>query len=99
MALWAAIAVAWLLLGAHSRAVPWGTPTMWIVFNAFVAGAALGVACRGTFNSLMIYLFAAFAAGSIRSMAYLSNGAGGPTWVWAIVALTNVALLGRWSNA
>lgn len=96
MALWAAIAISWLILGANSGNVPWGTTATWVFVNALVAGAALGVAYRGTANSMMVYLVAALLASGFRSAAYIANGSGGPGWVWVIVTLTNVALLGHW---
>lgn len=98
MALWCAIAVAWLILGANSANVPWGTPQSWLLANALVAGAALGVAYRATANSMLVYLIAALAAGGTRSVAYFTNGSGGPGWVWCIIALTNVVLLGQWGE-
>lgn len=96
MALWCAIAVAWLILGANSGNVPWGTESTWLLANAFVAGAAIGVAYRRTADSMLVYLIAAFIAGGARSAAYLSNGSAGPGWVWVIITLTNVVLLGQW---
>lgn len=96
MALWCAIALAWLILGANSSHVPWGTNSTWLLANALVAGSALGVAYRRTASSLLVYLIASLIAGSCRSLAYLTNGSSGPGWVWLIVALTNVVLLGHW---
>ncbi len=96
MALWAAIALSWLILGANSGNVPWGSTESWILINALVAGTALGVAYRGTANSMMMYLIAALLASGFRSAAYIANGSGGPGWVWVIVTLTNIALLGHW---
>ena len=96
MALWAAIALSWLILGANSGNVPWGTTETWIVVNALVAGAALGVAYRATASSMTVYLVAALAASGVRSAAYMVEGSGGPAWVWVIVTLTNCALLGHW---
>lgn len=96
MAIWAAIAVCWLILGSQSGRVPWGNDMTWLLANAVVSGAALGVAYRRTHESMLVYLIAALVAGSVRSAAYLSNGSTGPGWVWAIIALTNVVLLGRW---
>lgn len=96
MALWSAIALAWLILGANSSNVPWGTNSTWLLANALVAGSALGVAYRRTANSLLVYLIASLAAGSCRSLAYLTDGSLGPGWVWLIIALTNVVLLGHW---
>ena len=98
MGLWAAIAVAWLVLGANSGGVPWGNVTTWLVINSFVAGAALGVAFRRTADSMFVYLVAALIAGAARSIAYIANGSGGPGWVWVIVTLTNVILLGQWGT-
>lgn len=98
MSLWVTIALAWLILGANSGNVPWGTDLGWLLTNAAVAGTALGVAHRGTQSSMLIYLLAALAAGSIRSIAYLANGSTGPGCVWLIVALTNIVLLGQWKN-
>lgn len=98
MALWAAIAVSWVILGANSQNVPFSTSTFWIIVTSLVAGAALGVARRGTRDSMVIYLVAALAVGSCRSIAYLLDSAGGPAWVWLIVTLTNVALLVRWTD-
>lgn len=98
MALWCAIAVTWLILGANSGNVPWGTLNTWLIANALVSGTALGVAYRGTQDSMLVYLIVALAAGSCRSLAYLTNGSAGPGWVWLIIALTNVVLLGHWSS-
>jgi hypothetical protein len=98
MALWSAIALAWLILGVNSSAVPWGNDNTWLVCNAVVSGTALGVAYRGTRDSMLVYLIAALIVGSVRSIAYLANGSVGPGWVWLIVALTNVVLLARWSD-
>lgn len=98
MALWAAIAVSWLILGANSGNVPFGTEQTWLVGNALVAGTALGVAYRGSRESMILYLLAALAAGTIRAFSYLLNGSTGPGWVWAIVALTNLVLLGQWKD-
>lgn len=98
MALWCAIAVSWLILGANSGRVPWGTDDSWLIANALVAGTALGVAYRGTQDSLLVYLVAALIAGSVRSLGYLTNGSAGPGWVWLIIALTNLVLLGQWKD-
>jgi hypothetical protein len=98
MALWCAIAVLWLMLGANSGRVPWGTSSTWLLVNSFVSGAALGVAYRRTANSMLVYLIAALIAGACRSIAYLSNGSTGPGWVWLIITLTNVVLLGQWGT-
>lgn len=99
MALWCAIAVTWLVLGANSGNVPWGTESSWLLANALVSGAALGVAYRRTANSMLVYLIVALVAGSCRSLAYLTNGSTGPGWVWLIIALTNVVLLGQWQQS
>ena len=96
MAIWAAIAVSWLILGSQSSRVPWGNDMTWLLANAVVSGAALGVAYRRTHESMWIYLICALTVGSLRSAAYLANGSAGPGWVWAILALTNIVLLGRW---
>lgn len=98
MALWCAIAVTWLVLGANSAHVPWGTTGTWVLVNASVSGAALGVAYRRTQDSMLVYLIAALMAGSWRSLAYLTNGSAGPGWVWLIISLTNLVLLGQWSG-
>ena len=98
MALWTAIALAWVVLGANSQNVPFSTSTFWIIVTSLTAGAALGVARRGSRDSMLVYLIAALAVGSCRSIAYLLNSAGGPAWVWLIVTLTNVVLLVRWND-
>lgn len=99
MALWTAIALCWLILGVNSDAVPWGGGGHgWLVGCALVAGSALGVAYRSTRDSMLTYLVFALIAGSIRSLSYLIDGATGPGWVWLIVGLTNVVLLGHWGN-
>lgn len=98
MALWAALAVVWVILGANSANVPWGNVTTWVIVNSFVAGAALGVAFRRTADSMFVYLVAALIAAAIRSIAYIMDGSGGPGWVWVIVTLTNVILLGQWGT-
>ena len=82
MALWAAIAVSWVILGANSGNVPWGSDTFWLVSCGLTAGAALGVASRGTRNSMCVYLVAATTIATIRASAYLSNDAGSPAWVY-----------------
>ena len=99
MALWGAIALAWLILGVNSDNVPWGTDQTWLIMNAVVSGTAIGVGFRGSRDSMLVYLVAALVAGASRSVAYLADGSGGPGWVWTIITLTNVVLLGQWQRA
>lgn len=98
MALWTAIALAWLILGANSDGVPWFAEDTWLLIDAIVAGTALGVAYRGTSRSMSIYLVTAMTVSTVRSAAYIDAGYGGPAWVWGIVSLTNVALLSHWRD-
>lgn len=96
LALWAAIAVAWLILGNNSDNVPTGNTVFWVVACGLVAGAAVGVAHRASRHSLLVYLVAALIVGAVRSVAYVVNGSGGPAAVWLIVSLTNAAILLRY---
>ena len=98
MALWATLAVVWVVLGANSGNVPFSGTMFWLTATSLTAGAALGVAHRGTRNSMLVYLVAALLVGGFRSVAYLLDGAGGPSAVWLIVTLTNVVLLDRWDR-
>lgn len=95
---WLSIALAWVLLGGNSNNVPVGSTGFWIALTGIVAGAAIGVAARGTQNSMIVYALAALTAGVIRSASYIDNGSGGPAAVWLIVALTNVVLITHWSG-
>lgn len=89
-AFWAAVAVGWLILGNHSDRVPWGTDLFWVTLTAVAAGAAVAVARYRTVFALRSYVFIATAIGVIRSCAYLSSNAGGPTAVWFLFTLTTL---------
>lgn len=85
------IGVSWLALGFLSDNVPWFGEMFWIVACGAAAGAAFALAHWTTMYALRRYVVIVGVVGGLRSIAYASNGAWGPLWVWVIVLATTFA--------
>jgi len=90
VAVMAALATGWLILGPNSDSVPWGSDTIWMIVCALAAGAALAVARYRTLFALRSYVVITALIGAARSFAYLSDNAGGPAAVWFILTVTTI---------
>lgn len=87
------VAALWLGLGAVSTRTPVLTGSQWLAVSLVPAGAAIAVARFATRRALAVYVISASLVGLARSVAYLTDGALSPAFVWAIVTVTT-ALLG-----
>lgn len=78
----------WIMLGIHTRRIPWFTHEFWILACGLCGGAAFALARYRTLFALRAYAWFSVAIGGLRSLAYISNNAGGPAAVWYIYSIT-----------
>lgn len=86
----AAFATAWLVLGQNSDNVPWFPEWVWVLACGLAAGSAISVGVYQSLFALRSYTVIVAVIGLARSLAYLNNNSGGPAAVWFITTGTTI---------
>ena len=93
--LFSVMAVAWLGIGYHSRAVPGETP-LWLGLVAVPAGGAIAVAVHRSLHALRAFVWSSVLVGMVRSISYISGrGAYSPLFVWLLVVCCLIFIWSR----
>lgn len=96
-ALFVVVALGWLGVGVFGHA-PVLSDNGWVLVCSVPAGASLSMGVHLSRFALRSFVWASFAVGLARPVAYLTEGAEGPLFVWLIVLALVVLVRARFSR-